>query len=42
MTPLILHVFLVETRRYGSSPQLDQDEASTGFTPSLLHILHAL
>lgn len=33
ITPLQLHVLLVEARKYGSSLQLDHDEVSTGSTP---------
>ena len=41
IAPLQLYVFLVETRKYGSSLPLDQDEVSAGFTPLQLDIFHA-
>ncbi|MEP6388843.1 MAG: hypothetical protein ABJ056_02870 [Halioglobus sp.] len=42
ITQLQLRVFLVETRKYGSSPQWDPNEMSTGFTSRQLDIFHAL
>lgn len=40
--PLHLHVFLVETREYGSTLQLDEDEVRTRFTPLQLGVFHSL
>lgn len=42
ITPLQLYVFLVETRKHGSTLQLDEDEVIKSFNPLRLDVFHTL